>query len=116
MDGWGVDIRAPRVPYVTSTILVKRPVENYLWRPVLRPIYTAAFGAPFWEQDDDDDFVFNVPANYEIKTDRRVFGWENYDWERDDGSMKSREPALKAAAQRFERFERDLALGEDEPL
>ena len=33
MSGYGVDINAPRMPYVTSTILVKRPLA-WLWRPV----------------------------------------------------------------------------------
>lgn len=32
MTGYGVDIHAPRMPYVTSTILIKRPFER-LWRP-----------------------------------------------------------------------------------
>lgn len=33
MKGYGVDIYAPRMPYVTTTILLKRPF-SWLWRPV----------------------------------------------------------------------------------
>ena len=40
MKGYGVDIHAPRMPYVTTTILLKRPF-SWLWRRLWNVLYWA---------------------------------------------------------------------------
>lgn len=60
MIGWGVDIYAPRMPYVTTTVLLKRPVQRYV-RPLLEILYSMAFGVPEARPRSDYDYGYDDP-------------------------------------------------------
>lgn len=63
MDGYGVDINAPRKPFVTVTLLL-RPFE-WLWRPVVTIIWRVlANWLPFGGYGDDALSWVNDPAAF----------------------------------------------------
>ena len=58
MIGWGVDIYAPRMPYVTTTILLKRPFQRHV-RPLLELLYSMTFGQPEAGPRIDFDYIYD---------------------------------------------------------
>lgn len=61
MDGYGVDIYAPRKPFVTVTLLM-RP-SKWLWRPAVTLVWWVfADWLPLGEDDDDPNWGYDPAA------------------------------------------------------